>query len=176
MAGSTPAGRTLYNVICMHCSGEFVPKDPRQRFCSHSCSAKHHNPSRRIHPERECQRCGVPIASKVRYCSEVCRDEHRLSEWLEGRYPGNPWGHLPDYIRNYLFALKGRRCWQCGWDEIHPVTGVVPVEIDHIDGNSSNNNLENLRVLCPNCHSLTPTFRNLNPNGRRRRAEVLLVR
>ena len=36
----------------------------------------------------------------------------------------------------------------------------IPLELDHIDGNHKNNVLSNLRLLCPNCHSLTPTFRN----------------
>ncbi len=44
----------------------------------------------------------------------------------------------------------------------NPVTGKVPLEIDHIDGDSENNKEENLRLICPNCHSLTPSFRNLN--------------
>lgn len=35
----------------------------------------------------------------------------------------------------------------------------IPLELDHIDGNHLNNDLSNLRLLCPNCHSLTPTFR-----------------
>ena len=44
--------------------------------------------------------------------------------------------------------------------------------IDHIDGNSENNNLSNLRVICPNCDSLTPTYKGLNKgNGRAYRRE-----
>lgn len=38
----------------------------------------------------------------------------------------------------------------------------IPLELDHIDGNSSNNNLDNLRLLCPNCHSFTDTYRGKN--------------
>jgi hypothetical protein len=38
----------------------------------------------------------------------------------------------------------------------------IPLELDHIDGNNSNNNLDNLRLLCPNCHALTPTYRGKN--------------
>ena len=38
----------------------------------------------------------------------------------------------------------------------------IPLELDHIDGNSENNVLGNLRLLCPNCHALTPTYRGKN--------------
>ena len=38
----------------------------------------------------------------------------------------------------------------------------IPLELDHIDGNTNNNNLNNLRLLCPNCHALTPTYRGRN--------------
>lgn len=56
----------------------------------------------------------------------------------------------------------GFKCSSCGWDKIHPVLNKCPLQVDHIDGNSENNILSNLRVLCPNCHSLTTTFGGLN--------------
>ena len=42
------------------------------------------------------------------------------------------------------------------------LTGKIPLELDHIDGNNSNNQLSNLRLLCPNCHALTDTYRGKN--------------
>jgi hypothetical protein len=51
--------------------------------------------------------------------------------------------------------------------ERYPTTGKVPLEVDHIDGNWNNHRPEYVRLLCPNCHALTPTFKGLNRgNGR----------
>jgi len=72
------------------------------------------------------------------------------------------------YIRRYLIEKYGERCQQCGWQERHPTTGKVPLTIDHIDGDCLNNSETNLRLLCPNCHSLTPNYGNLN-RGRSQR-------
>jgi hypothetical protein len=49
-------------------------------------------------------------------------------------------------------------CSSCGRTEWLGVS--IPLELDHIDGDPTNNTLENLRILCPNCHALTPTYRN----------------
>lgn len=38
----------------------------------------------------------------------------------------------------------------------------MPLELDHIDGNHKNNELSNLRLLCPNCHAFTPTYKTKN--------------
>jgi len=61
---------------------------------------------------------------------------------------------------------------ECGWDKRNPLSNKIPIELEHIDGNSENNMLENLKLLCPNCHSLTPTYKALNTgNGRAFRRE-----
>jgi 5-methylcytosine-specific restriction endonuclease McrA len=57
--------------------------------------------------------------------------------------------------------LKPACCELCGWAEVSP-DGRVPLELDHRNGDRTDNRLENLRVLCPNCHSLQSTHRGVN--------------
>ncbi len=63
-------------------------------------------------------------------------------------------------LKKRLFAagLKQQYCEKCGWAQ-RTESGYLPLELDHINGDRHDNRLENLRVLCPNCHSLTKNHR-----------------
>lgn len=60
-------------------------------------------------------------------------------------------------IRKHLLKDRGNKCEQCGISEWLGLP--VKIEVDHIDGNRTNNQIINLKLLCPNCHSVTPTWR-----------------
>lgn len=64
------------------------------------------------------------------------------------------------YLKQRLFniGLKKRECEQCGWAK-KTFDGYLPLELDHMNGDHYDNQLQNLRILCPNCHSLTPYHR-----------------
>lgn len=57
-------------------------------------------------------------------------------------------------------GIKDHKCECCGLSEW--LGDPIPLELDHIDGDHYNNTLENLKILCPNCHAKTPTYRGRN--------------
>lgn len=67
--------------------------------------------------------------------------------------------------RLFRKGIKEARCEICGWAE-KSEDGRIPLELDHTNGNSRDNRLKNLRILCPNCHSLQPTHRGRNTKER----------
>ncbi len=67
--------------------------------------------------------------------------------------------------RLFELGLRTQECELCGWAEVSK-DGRIPVELDHINGDHYDNRLLNLRILCPNCHSLQPTHRGRNKKGR----------
>ena len=102
-----------------------------------------------------------------KWCSNKCQQEAQyqkyIDRWKNGLEDGKSGMYdLSHYIRRYLFVKFDSKCCECNWSKINPTTKKIPLHVEHIDGNSQNNAESNLKLLSPNCHSLTPTFGILN--------------
>lgn len=125
-----------------------------------------------------CLCCGKELKKgQQKYCSNSCQMKYQqkvwVEKWLSGEISGtpenDPWKNISDRIRKYLFDKYDNKCAVCGWGEINKYTGNVPLEVEHIDGDADNNRPENLTLLCPNCHSLTKTYRGANKGHGRKK-------
>ena len=79
---------------------------------------------------------------------------------LAGKYPNYPTYKLK--LRLLEEGYMEDKCCRCGWHEKLPGAKYSPCELHHKDGDSSNHSFDNLEIICPNCHSLTPTYRARN--------------
>jgi hypothetical protein len=124
-----------------------------------------------------CKACGKKLnKSNKLYCNHACQNMYQYQEYVKRWKSGNISGgkEVSKYIRHYLFEKYNNMCCRCKWNEKHPITGLVPLQIHHIDGDCLNTYESNLELLCPNCHSLTLTFGSLNTKGNGRRTRKLL--
>ena len=166
---------------CIKCNEPIeYEKQSRNKFCSQSCAASYNNIGVMRNPRVEknigsdlCLNCGKRNKSfKHYYCSYECREQHRyvsfINKWKNGEDLNLSSEKLSVPIRKYIFEKYDSKCVKCGWSEVNSSTGKIPLHVDHIDGDSSNNVESNLTLLCPNCHALTPNFGALNKGKSKR--------
>lgn len=102
--------------------------------------------------------------NKVNQCRHISNEDL----FVNGRKRGD--------IKKRLFSedIKERKCEWCGLAEWRDQP--ISLELDHIDGDVLNNLVENLRILCPNCHAQTSTYRGRNKHKSTRPYRYKLVR
>lgn len=161
---------------CIKCSNEFeVLKTDYKKFCGSSCSASYNNLTSKRKYEKyiKCKNCNKDFENNARgnrqYCNNTCKSEFDKNEKFNLIKNGKN-DLSSKWYKKYLIEYYGERCMECDWCERSKYSKNIPIELEHIDGNSENNDLKNLKLLCPNCHSLTPTYKALNKgNGRHKR-------
>jgi 5-methylcytosine-specific restriction endonuclease McrA len=95
-----------------------------------------------------------------KFCSTNCQHEQRKLEFKQLFESGLI--RTSEAQRRILSELFGYQCKECSISEWK--SQKLTLQVDHIDGNPDNNFPNNLRLLCPNCHSLTPTYKGGNKN------------
>lgn len=161
---------------CENCN-KALPYDKREnKFCGHSCAATRNNLGKRKHgryAKTPCQQCGT-ITKNV-FCTQECHKQYewkRAKEKIEQTRNANPYDGkvAPKVPKRYLLETRGQKCEICGrknWNG-----KLIPIVLDHVDGDSTNWMLKNLRLLCCNCDAQTNTYKGRNKgNGRRWRRE-----
>lgn len=159
---------------CLCCEKETI----NPKFCSRSCAASYNNskfPKRTQKPNGGmCIICGADLyGNHTKFCNNKClakhsviiRQDNYIDAWLSGKVSGAVGESeyaISKRVRRYLLEQAKYKCCLCGWCEKNKFTDKIPLEIHHIDGNWKNNSKENLVVLCPNCHSLTNSYRGNN--------------
>lgn len=166
---------------CAFCDSRLPYEKRKNKYCDHSCAAKQTNLGVTRNPKKHerrtnCLKCDGRISGSGRiYCSKRCAGAHKEDKFI-GAFLSNSLkagSSTTRALRKYLIRTLGERCQECEWAKKHSITGRVPLEVDHKDGNAENNHPANVWLLCPGCHALTPTFRNLNKgNGRSARRKL----
>lgn len=171
-----PFFEILYNEspkLCLKCNNKIIYSKRENIYCSSSCSASENNKKRKneLLKTKTCLYCNKEFKNNQRkFCSKKCSDLYRLDKnyslWLENKLPKNTGRDKNKTIKKYILIESEYKCFNCGISEYN--NKKLTLELDHIDGDGTNNNKNNVRLLCPNCHGLTPTFKAKNiGNGKR---------
>ena len=128
-------------------------------YCTRKCRVADFMPRKRISlkPKKKCLMCNS-LTTNAKFCSSGCCGAHERSATLAKVLAGE---HVAANVAHrVLIQIKGHRCETCGntkW-----LGKPIPLDRHHVDGDNSNNSISNVKLLCKNCHALTPTFGNKN--------------
>jgi len=143
------------------------------KFCKEKISKKEESTHiKRVHKDINinCKNCNktIKIGDSIGlFCSNECLYSFReIKKIKENRFEDLSEGLVKKLI---IKEQKGfcNRCKENKWEMKD-----IPLELEHKDGNHSNNKKENVECLCPNCHSLTPTWRGRNKKNNLNKKEL----
>src|SRR4030042_4850569 len=149
--------------FCLCCGKKIISKT--SNFCNQSCAGIYSNSKKpkKIKEKCLCKNCEKELKYPNKFCNQNCYETFKykvfIKKWLDGEISGNTKNGTSEVIKKYMIRKYGNKCSHCGWEEVNQFTGKVPIDLHHIDGNKFNSKEENLELLCPNCHSLTPNYK-----------------
>lgn len=153
---------------CVLCEEEHDGTFVSGRFCSRVCAttfvSRQNREQKNLKISRSIRRCS---RRHVWTCSK-CLRRFKTRSSLARHHKEHPkqWyitvdGYKTDGSRrNFLIRELGSICQICQNSEW--MGQQIPIELHHVDGNPENNVRENLRLICPNCHAQTPTYKGRN--------------
>lgn len=172
------------NAACAVCNKEIFVTATRRKNSKSGlffCSREHQsigfrNPDFQVKPgpvsstKRKCIKCETSLRGKNNIVCKFCLKNYQIEIWLAGDISVT-WSinsrEPKAFVKRYLLDTRGDKCEVCGFDKKRP-DGSSKMQMDHIDGDYTNNHISNLRLLCPNCHDDTETYGSRNKNGGRR--------
>ena len=151
---------------CKRCDAALPYEKRKNKFCCHSCAASSNNVGVRRHGEPgmdvKCLNCGG-VTTNTKFCKLSCCREYQKSDRERKLFETGVLNCGPRRRKASLINVRGHRCEVCGLSEW--MGKEMPLVCDHINGNSEDNRVENLRLLCGNCNMQTDTFAGRNPKG-----------
>ncbi len=152
--------------LCNYCQKSLIYGKRRNKYCNHSCSAIFNNVGHKKHGEyanKKCINCDK-ITKNPKFCSSICQQNYyRKQRWKKIEETGCLIN--PPTDKKYLIYIRGNKCEICEITEW--LKKPILLLLDHIDGNSDDNRLGNVRLICANCDTMLPTYKGKNlGNGR----------
>lgn len=179
--------------LCLKCGQPIEYKYRNNTFCGSSCAAKYNN-IRKVYKKTYstkhktdrgvyrvyttthiCQGCNKEFvsnkATRRKFCTRQCQTRFQQNQAKENYLKKLSLGEhvCKTTIRRLVMEKHNNTCQECGQKDIWN-NKPLSLQVHHIDGNSDNNNLDNLLLLCPNCHSQTDTWgrNNTRPDNSRK--------
>lgn len=150
-----------------NCKESFITLNKNKFFCERKC----YNDWSKVNLPKDtsrqniCPKCSgekAPYSIHCKFCYIEEKVQAKINTWLSEEWRGGSDIKLSNSVRKYLLEQAKYSCSKCGFNILHPDDNQTVLEINHIDGDGANHKPENLEVICPNCHSLTPNYRARN--------------
>lgn len=180
--------------VCPHCKKEYTANYNTQKYCSLSCVASANNARRRgknyaktFAKEQEIITAAAEVYSMAELLRKLGLKAHggnydnmkRKLQQLNvdtSHWRGAAWSRdqqLKDWsnytnssrLKPHLIKIRGHVCECCKLERW--LDSPITLEVHHIDGDRTNNDITNLQLLCPNCHSVTDSWKGRNKNSKK---------
>lgn len=152
---------------CIKCNNEHDGSFGSGKYCSRACA------NSRVRTEETKKRISEGVKASEKFAKgnqkrfvdykELGKKLKQIADnkILEAEYDTLTY----DRLKKRIVLEQNQKCNHCGIDEWNGKP--IVLELEHIDGNHSNNERENLEAICPNCHSQTDTWRGRNKTNKR---------